>query len=72
MRKKLPFKVHAVLSQKVSKDIADKKNAVEQSLKKLDEYMVAEDWDSARGLCHLMAAHFEKLRDCYNRLNDIQ
>lgn len=51
--------------------IESRKHDAAQFLVKMTEYIESEEWDLARGLCHIGASCLESLRDDTNRLADL-
>ncbi len=63
----MPDRVDAV-NERIAKRLDD----VERFMRKMQRYVVTEEWDLARGLCHVGAAVFEGLRDDTNLLADLE
>lgn len=63
--------VDAVVIRRLVDRIESRKKDAARFLQKIAEHVENEEWDLARGLCHIGASCFESLRDDENRLADL-
>jgi hypothetical protein len=63
--------VYRIVIRRLQDRVESRKHDAARLLTKMAEYIESEEWDLARGLCHIGASCFESLRDDTNRLSDL-